>query len=305
MVERDTGEVELHFGPAGPSRPPAVKLSPGVYAIGVARYQQHAELAVQRGFRVAAAQHQQAGATRVAQSLHPGLATVDAPMVALPRAAGLQRVGRVQRGVGLGGGPGAAVFCAQQGIEPGVFQCIAGIAVEQLHIAGVGLGAVENLRGPGHLTQRLDDRRVFPVVQPLAGAYRYRQEQVPESGQLGFLLHRCQQGLRGIDAFFGLCQAQRRVDRGFLRQHHGLHEAVQAGVQRADAGGGGVVHASDRLRTSIRLGRCPPAAPDGRAVRTLAPAGRAAICASHALWLGGRRSGRARFAGPGRAHTDG
>ncbi|MNN37545.1 hypothetical protein D3C81_1514980 [compost metagenome] len=101
---------------------------------------------------------------------------------------------------GVGGGhrrlghqEGRADLAGEQRLQPLVLQFLGGIALQRLHVAGVGCGAVEHLGRPGYPAHDLAQRGVFQVGQTLRRARRARQEQVPQAGfarqRLQFLDH--------------------------------------------------------------------------------------------------------------------
>ena len=68
---------------------------------------------------------------------------------------------------------------SSSGVEPAALLLLRPVALERLHVAGVGRRAVEHLGRPVHPPHDLGERRVFEVGQPRR-ALRMREGQVPE-----------------------------------------------------------------------------------------------------------------------------
>ena len=82
-----------------------------------------------------------------------------------------------------------ADFTREQRLEPSLFQLRRTVALQHLHVAGVGRRAVENFRGHGGASHDLAQRSVLQIGEPGA-ELALRQEQIPQPGRarLGFQL---------------------------------------------------------------------------------------------------------------------
>ena len=119
-------------------------------------------------------------AALVADAGGPPLVAVDDVGVAVAHDRGLD-VGRVRgRHLGLGHGEGRADLALQQRLQVLLLELGAGVALEHLHVAGVGRRAVEGLGGDGRAAHDLAERRVFEIGEAGA-AVALGQEQVPEA----------------------------------------------------------------------------------------------------------------------------
>mmetsp|Transcript_8030 Transcript_8030/g.15497 ORF Transcript_8030/g.15497 Transcript_8030/m.15497 type:complete len:498 (+) Transcript_8030:657-2150(+) len=148
----------------------------------VGRHDDHGLLLVAARLGVGLAHHDVDGAARVAGTAAPPLAAVDDVVIAVALDAAFDIGGVAGRHGRLGHQEGRADLAAQQGLQPAVLQRLAGIALQRLHVAGVGRRAVEDLGRPEHPAHDLAQRRVFEVAQALGRAAGLGQKQVPQPG---------------------------------------------------------------------------------------------------------------------------
>ena len=190
---------------------------------GVARHQDHRLLAVSGRRRVGLAHEDEEPAARTAGARGPPLAPVEDVGVAVAEDGTLD-VGGIARGhARLGHGEGGADGPGQQRLEPLLLLRRRAVALEGLHVAGVGRGAVEHLRRPAHAPHHLAQRRVVEVGQ--AGpVVRVGQEQVPQPGGARLRL----QFLQQRRLFPVLALLQLRVEALLVRVDVLVHERAQA-----------------------------------------------------------------------------
>ena len=154
-------------------------------ARGVAGDEHHRLLAVRRSRGIGLAHEDEQGAAGIHGAAGPPLAPVDDVLAAIaldPRG----DVGGIAAGdVGFGHGEAGPDLPGEQRLEPLPLLLLAAEQVQQLHVAGVGGGAVDRLgRDVQAPAGQFGDRRVLELGQPRLG----RQEQVPQALGLGLLL---------------------------------------------------------------------------------------------------------------------
>src|ERR1043166_3128014 len=110
--------------------------------------------------------------------------------------------------------PGPRRPCATSKPRPAPLLDVLGRAVleQRLRVAGVGRGAVEDLRRPVHAAHDLAERRVLEVLQ--------REEEVPEAGGARFRLQLLDQ-LRGLPPIRGDFVMEALLVRVDVRVHEG------------------------------------------------------------------------------------
>ena len=129
-------------------------------------------------------------AVRVVRTGRPPLPAIDDVFVALASDFGFD-VGRVRRGdTWLGHRVSRADFAVHQRSEPAILLLARAVALQHLHVSGVGRRAVEHLGSPDDPAHHFREGRVFQVRQPRAfelerfvdvlGAVPRRHEQVPQ-----------------------------------------------------------------------------------------------------------------------------
>src|SRR5438876_2209350 len=118
-------------------------------------------------------------AARIADSRGPPLVAVDHVVVTVAddRRFDVRRIRR--RDLGLGHGKGRADLALEQRLQPLLLEVLVGIPLEDLHVAGVGGGAVEDFRREVRAAHQLAERRVLEVGEAGA-ALALGQEEVPE-----------------------------------------------------------------------------------------------------------------------------
>ena len=152
------------------------------HARRIARHQHHRLLRVARAVGVGLAHHDEDRAARVAGARAEPLAAVDDVVVALAPDAALD-VGGVGRGHRrLGHQEGRADLAVEQRLEPALLLRVGAVALQGLHVAGVGRRAVEDLARPRHAAHHLAQRRVVEVRDAALALVRVRQEHVPQPG---------------------------------------------------------------------------------------------------------------------------
>src|SRR6267378_5861372 len=153
---------------------------------GVARHQNHRLLAVPRRARVGLSHEYEQPAARAARAGGPPLAPVDEVAGALTDDGALD-VGGIARGYArLGHRKGGTNRTVEQRLEPLLLLGRGAVALERLHVAGVGRRTVEHLGRPAHPAHHLAQRRVLEVAEPRAVG-RVGQEQVPQPSRLRLL----------------------------------------------------------------------------------------------------------------------
>ena len=204
-----------------------------------ARHQHHRLLAVLvRIVRRGLAHNDEDGAARVAGAGGPPLPPIDHVVITLAGDAGLDVGGVGRRDVGLRHAEAGADLAFQQRRQPALLVRLGAVAVDGLHVARIGGGAVEHLGRPGDAAHDLGQRGVFQVGQPGAEV-AFRQEQVPQPG--GARL-----GLQLLDDRHRLPAVRRHGDLvvvGVLvRVDMVVEEGQQAGAELLDLFGIGEVH---------------------------------------------------------------
>ena len=187
--------------------------------------------------------HDVHGATRVAGTRTPPLASVDDIVVAIALNAALH-VGGVRGGhVRFGHQEGRADLAAQQRLEPAVLERFAGVALEGFHVAGVRGRAVEDLGGEGHTTHDFAQRCVFQVGQAFRGALAVRNEEVPQAGLAcqGLELFNDLGGNPGVA--LGAVLRDFSEEAGFVGVNVLFHEGQQFGLHLFDFVGVIEIHA--------------------------------------------------------------
>ena len=223
-------------------------------ARGVAGHQDHRLLEVGGGGGVGAAHDDEHPAARIADARGPPLGAVDDVVVAVALDAGLD-VGGVAGGhVGLGHGEGRADIAIQQGNQPLGLLGRRAVAGQDLHVAGVGGRAVEDLGGPHDAAGDLAEGGVL-LVGEASAVGGVGQEEVPQPGGFGLGLEVLQEGHR-LPAIGGHGGGKGRLVGVDVR----VHEGEQALTQGGGAGGQGKVHGG----SSRALSRRHPAAFGGR-----------------------------------------
>ena len=149
-------------------------------AFGIGGNEDHRLLGVLRGVRVGLAHDDVEGAARVARPRRPPFAAADDVIVAVAPDAALHVGGVARCDIRLRHQKRRTNLAAQQRFEPLSLLLDGGVALQRLHVAGVGRIAVEDFRGPGHLSHDLAQRRVFDVGQPRT-VPGIGQKQVPQS----------------------------------------------------------------------------------------------------------------------------
>nr|ABM53578.1 putative regulatory protein TetR [uncultured bacterium CBNPD1 BAC clone 1664] len=144
-------------------------------------------LLVRRGVGIGADHGDHDLAARVAGAGDVVLLAVDHPFVAVQHRLGgdVLGVGRGHRR--LGHGVGRADLAVQQGLQPLFLLLGRADALQHLHVAGVGRGAVHDLRGHGRLAELHGDIGVVEVGQAFA-SLGVGQEEVPQAFLLGLVL---------------------------------------------------------------------------------------------------------------------
>ena len=197
--------------------------------LGVEGHEDLALLGVGLGGRVGLAHHDGDLAAGIAKTRRPPLATVDDILIAVTDDGGLD-VRRVRRGDRrLRHQKGRADLAIHQRAQPLLLLLAGAVALQHLHVAGVGSGAVEHLRRKTHPAHDLGDAGVFEVRQ--LGALELervvqirmprmrRHEHVPEPFGLGLRL----QSLDDLDhlpaisarhVHLRLIERNRRIDVG-------------------------------------------------------------------------------------------
>ena len=126
-------------------------------------------------------------AARVASAGSPPLLAVDDVLVSIQNRRRAD-VGGVRGGHGgLGHGEGRANLAGEQRLEPLFFLLLGAVALQHLHVAGVGRRAVEHLGRPAGVPHQLRQRRVFQVAQPCPAA-GFWQEHIPQPVFFGLFL---------------------------------------------------------------------------------------------------------------------
>ena len=119
-------------------------------------------------------------AARVARTRDVELLSVDQPLVAVEHGVGLHLLGIRAHHRWLGHGVGRADLAFEQRFQPFRLLLRRADTLEHFHVAGVGRGAVEALRGQPVLAQLVGDIGVVEIAQSFAGV-RVGQEEVPQA----------------------------------------------------------------------------------------------------------------------------
>ena len=194
------------------------------HALGIARHQDHGLLLVAvRVVRVGLAHQDQHLAARIADAGGPPLATVDDIFVAVT----LDAAGDVG---GVGGGnlrlrhrEGGADLAIQQRLQPLLLMLLGAVTGQHFHVAGVGRGAVEDLRGVARTAHDLAQRRIVQVGHGETIGI-LRQEQVPKPLGLGDRL----QFLGLLDRLPAIALGELVIHELFVRQDVLVHERLNA-----------------------------------------------------------------------------
>src|SRR5262249_2038957 len=155
------------------------------------------------------------------------------------------------------------------------------VALEHLHVAGVGRRAIEDLRREDDPSHDLAERRVLEVREP-GPALALRQEEVPEPGRLGLGLERLHAGRRH-PAVRGLLDVPVVValDRVDVLLHEGEEALAEIAGARARLGDHGVFSFSRSRAARVRSARARTSAWSwAKSKATGAMAGRAPAFAS-------------------------
>ncbi len=164
-------------------------------ARGVHRHQDHALLGVDGVVGVRPTHHDHDLAAGVHDAAGPPLRAVDDVGVAVPPDLRLD-VGGVRRRYGrLGHCERRADLAAQQRVEPLLLLVLAAVALDGLHVAGVGRGAVEDLRREADPAHHLAQGGVLEIREA-GSAVAVGQEQIPEPRLPGLRLQLLHQGRR-------------------------------------------------------------------------------------------------------------
>jgi hypothetical protein len=131
-------------------------------------------------------------AARVAGAGDVVLLAGDHPFVAVAHCLALDVLGIRRCDVGFGHRVGGTDLATQERLEPLRLLLGGTDALEHLHVAGVGCGAVHRLRGERVLAQLHRDVGVVEVVQSLTGL-GVGEEEVPQTLLLRLVLDRLQQ----------------------------------------------------------------------------------------------------------------
>ena len=148
---------------------------------------------VLRRLRIGLAHQDRDLAAGIADARRPPFAAVDDVVVAILFDARFD-VGGVRRRHGrLGHQEGGADLAFHQRLQPLPLLLLAAVADEHFHVAGIGRGAVEHLRGPGDVAHLFRQQRIFEVGQSRAAEFVIlmrvrRHEHVPEAFGLRLLL---------------------------------------------------------------------------------------------------------------------
>ncbi len=195
----------------------------------VHRHQDHALLLVALGRGVGLAHHDRDLAARIADARRPPFAAVDDVMIAVTDHRRFD-VGCVGRGNGgLGHQEGGADVAVHQRPQPLLLLLARAVAVEDLHVAGVGRRAVEHFRRPADPAHFLGAQGVFEVgelrafererVVDMGLARVGRHEEIPQAGGLRLRLalfddrdHLPALALMLLRVMFGLAGADFRID---------------------------------------------------------------------------------------------
>ncbi len=202
-----------------------------LHAGRVHRHQDHRLPQVRaRVIGLALPHHDQDPAARIVGARAPPLAAIDDVRVAVAFDARAD-LGGVRRGhLGLGHGEAAADLAGQQRLKPlGLLRGRA-VALQHLHVAGVGRAAVEHLGRDRRSPHQLAQRRVLGIGEARA-ARGLGQEQIPQPSGPGLGLERLDHAGRHP----GVAGAAIRLDLvdegGLIRIHLGLQEGLDAGQQ--------------------------------------------------------------------------
>ena len=173
MRHRDLVERDFHMAVRRIVIPEYRQVTDDLHPVGVERHENHRLLLVLFRSRIGLAHDDGDRAARIAGSARPPFAAVDDIAIALGRDAA-QDVGRVGRGdVGLGHQEGRANLAVHQRPQPLLLLLARPVAVEHLHIAGVGRRAVERFRRPQETPHFLGAKGILEVAQ--AGPFKFER----------------------------------------------------------------------------------------------------------------------------------
>ncbi len=224
VLDRDFHVLELDFAMA-------------VRRVVIAEHRQHAQDldarrigidedlrlgAVAAAFGIGLAHHDHDLAARVADARRPPLAAVDDIVIALALDARFDVRG-IRRGDSrLGHQEGGADLALQERLQPFVLLIRAAIALQHFHVAGVGGGAVEHLRGETDTAHDLGQRGVFKVGQTGA-VFAFVEEEVPQALLLGLglLLELLHDRVLDPGIALGARLVHLRARRPFRQDRHG------------------------------------------------------------------------------------
>ena len=204
----------------------------------VHRHEDHRLLLVAvRIARIALAHEDADLAARVGGVGRVPLVAVDDVVVAIAhdRALDIGRVGGGHRR--LGHGETGADFARQQRLQPFLLVGFRAVALQHLHIAGVGRVTIEDLGRQMRAAHDFAERGVFEIGEAGA-AVAVGQEEVPETLRLGERLQLLDDGINlpGPEFFHFAIVA------GFVRVDVVVHEAFELALDFEDALGGRIEH---------------------------------------------------------------
>ncbi len=148
---------------------------------------------VLRRIRIGLAHQDRDLAAGIADARRPPFAAVDDVVIAILFDAGFD-IGRVRRrNCRFRHQEGGADLAVHQRPQPLPLLLLGAVADEHFHVAGIGSGAIEHLRGPGDATHLFRQQRIFEVGQSRTTEFVVfmrirRHEHVPEAFGLRLLL---------------------------------------------------------------------------------------------------------------------
>ena len=165
-------------------------------ALGIGRHQQHRLRGMAAGREIGLAHYDGDLAARIAQARRPPLAAVDNVFVAVPLDPGFDVGGVGRCGEGLGHEEGGTDLAIHDRGEPFVLLFARAVAVEHLHVPGIGRGAVEHFRRKADAAHFLGAQRIFEIGQArpfefeafldmMVAVIAGRHEEVPDAFLLG------------------------------------------------------------------------------------------------------------------------
>ncbi len=201
------------------------------------RHQDHRLLVVPAGIvGIGLAHEDEDLAARIGRAGGPPLAAVDHVVIAVTDDARLDVGGIGGRHGRLGHGEAGADLAFEQRHQPFVALCVVAVALDGLHVAGVGRRAVEGFRRDVRAAHDFAQGRVFEVGQPGA-ALGLRQEEVPQPGGAGLLLELLHDHGRHPGVALGAVGFDLMVEHILVRIDVFVHEGVEALLQVLDLGG--------------------------------------------------------------------